>query len=243
MSPVNVSFRLLHAHAATATCSPVRHGLTPIVHAAKIIHSNASRRATRCASTDLRPYPANPAADAAAGVRSSGAACGHWRLLDVSPVQSTKAEKVDRSTFPIDERLKGRIIDGDRDGLTDDLDEAMTGGMPPLNIINDVLLDGMKVVGELFGSGQMQLPFVLQSAETMKAAVAYLEPHMDRSDGSSSKGKLVIARSRATSTTSARTSSTSSPPTTATRCTTSASRCRSPTWSPRSRRSTPTPSG
>ena len=65
--------------------------------------------------------------------------------------------------------------------------------MPALDIVNDVLLDGMKVVGELFGSGQMQLPFVLQSAETMKTAVAYLEPHMDRVDGSTSKGKLVIA--------------------------------------------------
>ena len=65
--------------------------------------------------------------------------------------------------------------------------------MPALDIVNDVLLDGMKVVGELFGSGQMQLPFVLQSAETMKTAVAYLEPHMERVDGSSAKGKLVLA--------------------------------------------------
>ena len=69
-----------------------------------------------------------------------------------------------------------RIIEGDRDGLTDDLDEAMAGGHEPLFIINDILLDGMKVVGDLFGKGEMQLPFVLQSAETMKAAVAYLEP-------------------------------------------------------------------
>ena len=69
----------------------------------------------------------------------------------------------------------------------------MTGGMPALDIVNDVLLGGMKVVGELFGSGQMQLPFVLQSAETMKAAVAHLEPHMEKVGGSSSKGRLVLA--------------------------------------------------
>jgi 5-methyltetrahydrofolate--homocysteine methyltransferase len=108
-------------------------------------------------------------------------------------VKSLKTEKPDRSGMPVDERLKSRIIDGDRDGLTADLDEAMAGGAAALDIVNNVLLDGMKVVGELFGSGQMQLPFVLQSAETMKASVAYLEPHMERVDGSTSKGKLVIA--------------------------------------------------
>ena len=108
-------------------------------------------------------------------------------------VKSTKTEKPDRSGLPVQERLHHRIIDGDRDGLTDDLDEALAAGMPALDIVNDVLLGGMKVVGELFGSGQMQLPFVLQSAETMKAAVAYLEPHMERVGGSTSKGKLVIA--------------------------------------------------
>ena len=116
------------------------------------------------------------------------------RLLEVfADVKSTKTEKPDRSGLPVQERLHHRIIDGDRDGLTDDLDEALASGMPALDIVNDVLLGGMKVVGELFGSGQMQLPFVLQSAETMKAAVAHLEPHMERVGGSSSKGKLVIA--------------------------------------------------
>src|SRR6476620_7943268 len=100
-------------------------------------------------------------------------------LLEVfADVKSTKTEKVDRSGQPVQERLHHRIIDGDRDGLTADLDEALAGGMPALAIVNDVLLGGMKVVGELFGSGQMQLPFVLQSAETMKTAVAFLEPHM-----------------------------------------------------------------
>jgi 5-methyltetrahydrofolate--homocysteine methyltransferase len=108
-------------------------------------------------------------------------------------VKSVKTVKEDRSGWPVDERLKHRIIDGDREGLTADLDEALAAGTPALSIVNDVLLDGMKVVGELFGSGQMQLPFVLQSAETMKASVAYLEPHMERADGETSKGKLVIA--------------------------------------------------
>ena len=91
----------------------------------------------------------------------------------------------------VEERLKQRIIDGDRPGLEEDLDEAMEQHAP-LKIVNEILLDGMKVVGELFGSGQMQLPFVLQSAETMKASVAYLEPHMERS-ADSQKGTIVVA--------------------------------------------------
>ncbi|MFM7745198.1 MAG: vitamin B12 dependent-methionine synthase activation domain-containing protein, partial [Actinomycetota bacterium] len=108
-------------------------------------------------------------------------------------VQSVAAVKEDRSDWPLDRRLKQRIIDAERDGLTDDLDAAMTQGIAPLTIINDILLDGMKVVGELFGSGQMQLPFVLQSAETMKTAVAHLEPHMEKTEGQTSKGRLVLA--------------------------------------------------
>ncbi len=91
----------------------------------------------------------------------------------------------------VEERLKQRIVDGDRQGLDADLDEAMQSHAP-LDIINTILLDGMKVVGELFGSGKMQLPFVLQSAETMKAAVAHLEPHMEKADGSQ-KATLVLA--------------------------------------------------
>ena len=116
------------------------------------------------------------------------------RLLEVfADVKSTKTEKPDRSGLPVQERLHHRIVDGDRDGLTADLDEALASGLPALEIVNDVLLGGMKVVGELFGSGQMQLPFVLQSAETMKVAVAFLEPHMERVGGSTSKGELVLA--------------------------------------------------
>ncbi|MGH1481624.1 MAG: methionine synthase [Geminicoccales bacterium] len=91
----------------------------------------------------------------------------------------------------VEKRLSQRIIDGDRQGLEGDLDEAMAKH-PPLEIINTHLLDGMKVVGELFGAGKMQLPFVLQSAETMKAAVAHLEPHMEKTEGQE-KGIVVLA--------------------------------------------------
>ena len=92
----------------------------------------------------------------------------------------------------IEEALKNHIIDGEKRDLTVRLQAAMDKGIKPLNIINDVLLEGMKVVGDLFGKGEMQLPFVLQSAETMKAAVAFLEPFMERIEGSS-KGKIVLA--------------------------------------------------
>jgi 5-methyltetrahydrofolate--homocysteine methyltransferase len=115
-------------------------------------------------------------------------------LLDVfADIKLAEQVKEDRTGWPVEERLKARIIDGDRDGLIADLDEAMAGGMPALAIINDVLLSGMKVVGDLFGSGQMQLPFVLQSAETMKMAVAHLEPHMEKVEGDAGKGRIVLA--------------------------------------------------
>lgn len=96
----------------------------------------------------------------------------------------------------VEERLKKRIINGKKIGVGTDLDEAMAAGIKPLDIINNYLLDGMKVVGELFGSGKMQLPFVLQSAETMKAAVKYLEPHMERKDSDVRKGCMVLATVR-----------------------------------------------
>ena len=95
--------------------------------------------------------------------------------------------------LPLEERLQRRIIDGEKKGLTDDLDSAMAEGRKPLEIVNDTLLSGMKVVGELFGSGEMQLPFVLQSAEVMKAAVAHLEPHMEKVEGQDGKGRIVLA--------------------------------------------------
>jgi 5-methyltetrahydrofolate--homocysteine methyltransferase len=107
-------------------------------------------------------------------------------------VSATAVTKEDRSGWPVEQRLSQRIIDGDRDGLEADLEEALGSGVSALDIVNDVLLSGMKVVGDLFGSGQMQLPFVLQSAETMKTAVAYLEPHMPKSDDGG-KGRIVLA--------------------------------------------------
>ncbi|KAB2379637.1 methionine synthase [Actinomadura montaniterrae] len=107
----------------------------------------------------------------------------------------TAAMKADRAAellaLPLWERLKRRIVDGELDGLDADLAEALEQ-RPALEIVNDVLLDGMKTVGELFGSGQMQLPFVLQSAEVMKTAVARLEPHMERSEDGG-KGRIVLA--------------------------------------------------
>jgi len=108
-------------------------------------------------------------------------------FADRKAADAVKKKRAD--TAP--ERLKDRIVDGDRKGLEADLAEAMAE-MAPLDIINTVLLDGMKVVGELFGAGKMQLPFVLQSAETMKAAVAFLEPHMERVEGQA-RGTIVLA--------------------------------------------------
>ena len=105
--------------------------------------------------------------------------------------KTAKSMKQDISILPIEERLKHHIIDGEKIGLEDALKIAMET-YPPLEIINNILLDGMKVVGDLFGSGQMQLPFVLQSAEAMKSAVKFLEPFMDKAD-SSDKGTLVLA--------------------------------------------------
>ncbi len=108
---------------------------------------------------------------------------------------ASTAEREDRSGWPVERRLELRIVDGDRNGLEDDLSEALGGGFAALEIVNDVLLVGMKTVGELFASGEMQLPFVLQSAETMKAAVAFLEPHMEKSD-QGGKGTVVLATVR-----------------------------------------------
>jgi 5-methyltetrahydrofolate--homocysteine methyltransferase len=115
------------------------------------------------------------------------------RLFEgVSAASSRESRAAELAKLPLFERLAQRIVDGERNGLEADLDEAMTE-KPPLEIINENLLAGMKTVGELFGSGQMQLPFVLQSAEVMKAAVAHLEPHMEKSDDDSGKGRIVLA--------------------------------------------------
>ena len=120
------------------------------------------------------------------------------RLLELFDGVDAAAVKASRAAellgLPLWERLKRRIIDGERVGLEADLDEALTR-RPALEIVNDVLLDGMKTVGERFASGQMQLPFVLQSAEVMKASVGHLEPHMERTD-EDGKGTIVLATVR-----------------------------------------------
>ncbi|MGH9008206.1 MAG: methionine synthase, partial [Acidimicrobiales bacterium] len=107
----------------------------------------------------------------------------------VSIATTTADEYLD---WPVEQRLEQRIVDGNRTGLDGDLDEALGGGHQALSIINDFLLAGMRTVGDLFASGEMQLPFVLSSAETMKQAVAFLEPHMERAD-QGGKGTIVLA--------------------------------------------------
>ena len=115
------------------------------------------------------------------------------KLFEGVSTKEARASGPSLADLPVEERLKQHIIDGERIGLETALQEGLNS-YKPLHIVNTFLLDGMKVVGELFGSGQMQLPFVLQSAETMKSAVAFLEPHMEKTDGeSSSKGKFLIA--------------------------------------------------
>ena len=110
----------------------------------------------------------------------------------VSYISDKKSKAEELAALPINERLSRRIIDGEKQGLEQDLKEAMSVGLSPISIINDYLLEGMKVVGELFGKGEMQLPFVLQSAEVMKLAVALLEPHMEKS-GVQDRGSILLA--------------------------------------------------
>ena len=114
----------------------------------------------------------------------------HFEGAEVTSSRNSRAEQF--AALPLPERLKQRIIDGERNELENDLELAISTGMAPLDIINNLLLDGMKTVGELFGKGEMQLPFVLQSAEVMKRAVAHLEPKMEKSD-STGRGKILLA--------------------------------------------------
>lgn len=110
--------------------------------------------------------------------------------VELATSKNARAEAL--AALPLFERLQRRIIDGEKVGLEDDLNEAMATGTPPLEIINSHLLEGMKVVGELFGKGEMQLPFVLQSAEVMKTAVAILEPFMEKT-GDEGRGTMLLA--------------------------------------------------
>ena len=113
--------------------------------------------------------------------------------VELATSKNARAEAL--AALPLFDRLQRRIIDGEKVGLEDDLQAAMAEGTPPLEIINSHLLEGMKVVGELFGKGEMQLPFVLQSAEVMKTAVAMLEPFMEKT-GDAGRGTMLLATVR-----------------------------------------------
>jgi 5-methyltetrahydrofolate--homocysteine methyltransferase len=157
-----------------------------IVHASKILPMNRIPEEQRKVALDL-VYDRRREEDEYDPLQEL------MRLFEgVSAASSKESRAAELAKLPLFERLAQRIVDGERNGLEADLDEAMTQ-KPPLAIINENLLAGMKTVGELFGSGQMQLPFVLQSAEVMKTAVAYLEPHMEKSDDDSGKGRIVLA--------------------------------------------------
>ncbi len=158
-----------------------------IVHASKILPMNRITDEQRQAALDLiydrREY------DADGAVVFDPLTHFLEVFADAQSVASSRADEL--LGLPLMERLQRRIIDGEAKGLSADLDEALTQ-RPPLEIVNDVLLPGMRIVGDLFGAGEMQLPFVLQSAEVMKTAVAHLEPHMEKTD-ESGKGTIVLA--------------------------------------------------
>ncbi|MSY40856.1 MAG: methionine synthase, partial [Actinobacteria bacterium] len=160
-----------------------------IVHASKILPMSRIPDEQRAVALDLvydrRRYDEN-------NVVSYDPLQRYLELFDgVEAKSSAETRAQELAALPLFERLERRIIDGERNGLEVDLDEALLD-RPALEIVNDTLLSGMKTVGDLFASGEMQLPFVLQSAEVMKTAVAYLEPHMDKAD-ESGKGTMVLA--------------------------------------------------
>jgi 5-methyltetrahydrofolate--homocysteine methyltransferase len=122
--------------------------------------------------------------------------CIYDPLTELMQYYSSSDQKkkilISERELTVEEILKNRIIEGDKIGLEKDLETALKK-YSALEIINNILLEGMKVVGDLFGSGQMQLPFVLQSAECMKAAVKYLEPYIEKTESAGSKGIMVLA--------------------------------------------------
>ncbi|WP_280511155.1 methionine synthase [Nocardia farcinica] len=162
----------------------VQAGLdSAIVHASKILPMSRIPEEQRTTALDLIYDRRTPDYDPLQQLMAM------FEGVSSSSSKASRAEEL--AALPLFERLERRIVDGEKAGMEADLDEAMRE-VPPLRIINETLLSGMKTVGELFGSGQMQLPFVLQSAEVMKAAVAYLEPHMESTDDSG-KGRIVLA--------------------------------------------------
>ena len=176
----------------------VQAGMTSaIVHASKILPLNKISDEQRDACLDLI-YDRRATEAGGTGLPNGITDTGHdplqWLIELFKDVTDVREARVSLADLPLHERLRAHIIDGEKAGLSSSLDEAL-GQHAALDIINEHLLDGMKTVGELFGSGQMQLPFVLQSAEVMKQAVAYLEPHMDRVKGST-KGSIVLATVR-----------------------------------------------
>ncbi|MEV0276045.1 methionine synthase [Streptomyces sp. NPDC050610] len=171
----------------------VKAGLdSAIVHASKILPIARLEDEQREVALDLIYDRRRPAQGDEPGYDPLQRFLELFDGVDTKSMKAGKAEEL--LALPLDERLQRRIIDGEKNGLAADLDEALVD-RPALEIVNDTLLAGMKVVGELFGSGQMQLPFVLQSAEVMKTAVAHLEPHMEKSDDDG-KGTIVLATVR-----------------------------------------------
>jgi 5-methyltetrahydrofolate--homocysteine methyltransferase len=187
----NVSFGLKPAARAVLNSvflhECVQAGLdSAIVHPSKIMPLARIPDAQRAVALDLVYDRRQPGYDPLSRM---------LELFEGVDATSAKAERAaEFAALPLEERLKRRIIDGERNGLEADLELALAE-RSALEIVNQILLDGMKTVGELFGSGQMQLPFVLQSAEVMKASVGYLEPHMEKS-AEGGRGRIVLATVR-----------------------------------------------
>ncbi|MBS2961618.1 methionine synthase [Actinocrinis puniceicyclus] len=160
-----------------------------IVHASKILPISRIPQEQLQVALDLVYDRRRPETADEPGYDPLGRFLDLFEGVSAASAKATRAQEL--AALPLEERLQRRIIDGERNGLEADLDEALTV-RPAIAIVNEVLLEGMKTVGELFGSGQMQLPFVLQSAEVMKTAVAHLEPHMEKTD-SSGKATIVLA--------------------------------------------------
>lgn len=172
----------------------VKVGLTSaIVHSAKILPLNKIPEAQLNAALDLiydrREFDAE-------GIVTFDPLARYLEVFEGVDAAASKASRAEElAALPLEERLTRRIVDGERKGLETDLDEAIGAGLGALEIINRLLLAGMQTVGELFGKGEMQLPFVLQSAEVMKTAVAHLEPLIEKTD-ESGKGKILLATVR-----------------------------------------------
>ncbi|XNL26536.1 methionine synthase [Longispora sp. K20-0274] len=168
----------------------VEAGLTSaIVHASKILPMSKIPDEQRSVALDLVYDRRTYHADGSVDYDPLSKLLDLFDGVDAASARASRAEEL--AALPLGERLQRRIIDGERNGLEADLDAALVD-RTAIAIINDTLLEGMKTVGDLFGSGAMQLPFVLQSAEVMKTAVAYLEPHMDKAD-TTDKGTIVLA--------------------------------------------------